>query len=173
MSPFGHISFGFIAKRYVPSVSIFILLGATWVIDAVYMLLAALGIESENFAPYSHTLVMALVYTFAVGGFAWLISRKVKIGAVLGLLVFSHWLMDFVVWSDFKVSFNSTREIGLGLYDSYLMNFNPPFDILAPLGAELALLVPAVIVYVVFLRKQKKAKKYHMLMDGQSAPVAT
>lgn len=35
----------------------------------------------------------------------------------MALVVFSHWILDFIVWDNLPVFFDKTHVVGLGFYD--------------------------------------------------------
>ncbi len=72
MPGFTHISIAFMAQLIAPNIPIWALLLATEFLDIICIFLYILGIEKmptkENppFAPYSHGLFMALIWTLIV-----------------------------------------------------------------------------------------------------------
>lgn len=107
----GHFGLALGAKKVNPSVSLGMLFLAAQFIDLLwptFLLLDAEHVEitpsSENITPltfthypYSHSLVMVLVWSLLVGGLYWLISKNKKGAILVGVLVLSHWLLDLVV----------------------------------------------------------------------------
>lgn len=71
------------------------------------------------FMPYTHSLPMAAFWSVAAA-FAYRIVRKSAgvLGAVLiGALVFSHWLLDFVMHKPDLALWFDGPKVGLGLWD--------------------------------------------------------
>ncbi len=65
--------------------------------------------------PYTHSLVMAIFWS-AVAGFAYNAWRKTG-GVIIGALVFSHWVLDFITHKpDLELWFGGPK-VGLGLWD--------------------------------------------------------
>jgi hypothetical protein len=106
----GHFGFAAIVKsRERPTPLWALMLACQWM-DVVFVPLFALGIERIEFAPgttggygnaiihadYTHSLAGALVLAASFGWVASLRYGK-RSGWVLGLVVFSHWLLDLVV----------------------------------------------------------------------------
>jgi hypothetical protein len=140
MGPLGHFSVGLAAKPTAPKVPLGILLLATWILDVLAIAFAFAGIEKAGSGlPWSHGLFMSVVWSLAVGLLAARIYRDRRAGVVIGLLVFSHWLLDFVShpipfssfswrswqWSyghllasDLPLLFANSPKVGLGLYNS-------------------------------------------------------
>jgi len=159
MSPTGHLAFGFMAKYFAPKISIFILLIAAYLIDILYFIFQITGIETADYSPWSHSLIMALFWTFLTIGLPLLITKKIKPGLVLGMVVFSHWIMDFVVWNDLSIGFNKANVIGLGFYN--IIGFNPSnfkFDsaLIISTALELGLFAPGLYIYIRTKRNLKK-----------------
>jgi hypothetical protein len=128
----GHFGVGLAAKRLAPELNLGILFIACQWLDLVWPVLVLLGIETVsvdpeativtplNFShyPYSHSLVAALLYSFLGAVIAWRVFKSVKTGVVLGAVVFSHWLLDFLTHRpDMPLFFDNTK-FGLGLWNS-------------------------------------------------------
>ena len=72
------------------------------------------------YMPYTHSLVGALAWAFAAGALAWALSpvgRKAIGGAIIALLVFSHWLLDLVVHRPDLALFDDHDKVGFGLWN--------------------------------------------------------
>ena len=72
------------------------------------------------YMPYTHSLVGVLVWAFAAGALAWLLSptgRKAIAGAIIASLVFSHWLLDLVVHRPDLALFDDHDKVGFGLWN--------------------------------------------------------
>ena len=164
MGPPGHLGIGFAAKRVAPKASIWVLLVATEVLDLLSFGFEALGIEEFGVTqtdasqgltllvpgsiPWSHGLFMSLVWSVVAGVIAYLIYRDRRTGTVVGLLVFSHWVLDFIVHlPDLPLLFDGSPLVGLGLWGS-----GPGLIISGIL--EVVLLAGGAAIYVV-TRKRK------------------
>ena len=103
----GHFAVGFAAKRVAPRTSLATLVVAAVSLDAFWPLFVRLGLRKVlvipghaaltrlDLRPYSHSLVMALVWSAALASAYWLRTRY-RTGAVaVGLAVLSHWFLDF------------------------------------------------------------------------------
>lgn len=82
------------------------------------------------FMPYTHSIVGALAWSVGAALVYLAITRKGAPAAVLGLCVFSHWILDWLVhkpdlllWGDMKV--------GLGLWDAPAAGVAAEFGVLA------------------------------------------
>jgi len=129
----GHFGVGLASKRLLPRESLATLLAAPLFLDLLWPLFIAAGAESVRIEPgntvvtpldlhdypYSHSLVMALVWSLLVGlaVLAW--RRDLRTGVVLALSVFSHFVLDFVSHKpDLPLYPGSATFVGLGLWNS-------------------------------------------------------
>ncbi len=129
----GHFAVGFAAKRQAKTVSLGTLFLAVQFLDLLWPMFLLLGWEQVrivpgitavnsfdfNSYPYSHSLVAALGWSIAFGGVYWLIRRRTANAVVLGLAVFSHWVLDLVTHiPDLPLTIGGTTKVGLGLWQS-------------------------------------------------------
>jgi len=97
MSPIGHCAVGLAAKPVAPKVSLGVLFLATWLLEFFAFALAFAGIEGvKSGIPWSHGLFMSVIWSVVAAVLAGRIYREYRAGAVVGLLVFSHWVLDLV-----------------------------------------------------------------------------
>ena len=158
MSPTGHLAIGFIAKRYTPKTPVFILLIAAYFIDILYFCFIIIGLDTTAASLWSHSLLIALAWSIVTILLTFLISKKIRLGLILGIVVFSHWILDFLVWDDLPTAFNTTNKIGLGFYniigfDPSNIKFNKAIIIATLL--ELGLLFFGLLIYIRVIKKQK------------------
>ncbi len=107
----GHFGFAAGVKSQVPSAPLWALMLATQWLDIFFVPLFLLGIETitpvnpDNssaygggiiHAVYTHSLVGALALSALAGGLAW-IWRGRRVGVTIGLVAFSHWILDLIV----------------------------------------------------------------------------
>ena len=130
----GHFGVGFAAKSVDKKISLGTLFLASQFIDLLWPILLLLGLESVkvepgntvvtplNFVSYpiSHSMFGVLILGTLFGIVYYLIKKNLRGSILLGVLVFSHWLLDLLThrpdlqlfpWSDYKV--------GLGLWNSF------------------------------------------------------
>ena len=151
MSPIGHLAMGFAAKTAGRKVPLGVLLAASWLLDILYFLFAFAGIESaKNItqpgvvpSPFSHGLFMAVVWSVLAGVLAGWVYRSRRAGVVIGLVVFSHWVLDFISWNNLYLFFEGSPQVGLGLFNSLGGNF---------ILVELGLMVVGLAIYFVTRR---------------------
>ncbi len=116
----GHFAVGLAAKPAAPKASLGILLVATQVIDILYAVFLVAGIgRSSGASVWDHGLVMSLVWSVIAFGIYFTFSRDIRLGLVVGSLVLSHWICDFISWSNtLPLAFSDFPRVGLGLYGS-------------------------------------------------------
>jgi hypothetical protein len=93
-----------------------VLLAASWLPNLLYFLFAFAGIESaDNITnpgvvptPFSHGLFMAVVWSVLAGVLAWRVYRSQRAGVVIGLVVFSHWVLDYISWNNLHLFFDGS-----------------------------------------------------------------
>lgn len=134
----GHYGVGLGAKKAAP-VSLGLLLIAVQFLDLLWPTLLLLGIEHAEINttpgantpliftdyPYSHSLLMAIVWSILFGGIYWLIKRDTKYAFVLGLCVISHWFLDLIVHVPDLPLYPgaSSPKVGLGLWEAPFISF--------------------------------------------------
>lgn len=101
------LSFGFLAVGMEK--------GATTQVD----LAQGIKILTPGNIPWSHGLLMSLVWSLVVAGIAYLLLRDRRTSGLLGFVVFSHWVLDFIVHEpDLPLLFGGSPVVGLGLWGS-------------------------------------------------------
>ena len=129
----GRLAVGLAAKRQAKAVSLGTLFLAMQFLDLLWSAFLLLGREQVRivpgitarnsfdfaFYPYSHSLVAALGWSVAFGAVYGLIRRQAGSAWVVGLAVFSHWVLDFVTHiPDLPLTIGGTTKVGLGLWRS-------------------------------------------------------
>lgn len=140
MGPIGHFSVGLAAKPAAPQVPLGLLLTAAWLLDLLAIVFGFAGIEKAGSPgmPWSHGLFMSVVWSVIAALLVGHIYRDRRAGMVAGLVVFSHWVLDFVShpipfssfswrswqWTyghplppDLPLLFGNSPKVGLGLYN--------------------------------------------------------
>jgi hypothetical protein len=107
----GHFGLAAGVKSRVPSAPLWALMLATHWLDVFFVPLFLLGIETITpinpadpnaygggviHAIYTHSLVGALLLSSLAGGLAWWRWNR-TVGITVGLVAFSHWILDLVV----------------------------------------------------------------------------
>jgi hypothetical protein len=139
----GHYSVALALKKAEPTASLGLLFLTVQLADILLFPLVMLGIEGASivpgltevsdlrldFAPFTHSLLGALV----AGTVVFLIFRKTpfrrgprrdKLGLVMGVAVFSHWVLDVMAHApDMALIDGGLPKLGLGLWYSTLATF--------------------------------------------------
>lgn len=165
MAGLGHIGFGFAAKPIVPKVHIVVLLIATELIDILWGFFYFTGIDRGNLdmnsSSWSQSLFMSVIWSVLAALLVGRIYHDKRSGIIIGLLVFSHWVIDFITHPmgaifggtplppDLPLFFNSSHKVGLGLY-------NHSFTI--AIATDIGMLLLGVVIYVFYRIKLMKQK---------------
>jgi len=145
---FGHVAAGLVAKKAASKVSLGALLIAAEALDILWRVFLLTGVEHlpPSVSPWSHGLLMASVWSLASALAAAGLYHGRRAGVLIGLVVFSHWILDFVshpVWPsvqpDLPLLFGGSPTVGLGLWRSRC----------AAIAGELSLLAFSVVMYIV------------------------
>ena len=134
----GHYGVSFAAARMNRRVPLWALFIAVQLLDVLWAPLVLLGIEKVrivpgitasnpldlHYMPYTHSLVMAVVWAAAAYGFSRLWRADRDAASVVGLAVFSHWVLDLVVHRPDLPLYNDTAKVGLGLWNRPALAFN-------------------------------------------------
>ncbi len=156
-----HFGVGLAAKRFAPGVPLGVLLLAADALDALWAVFQLAGIEHADVkqervsVPWSHGLIMSAIWSAIAGVVGARFYRSYRNGAVIGLLVFSHWVLDFISHPmarvslkpftvmpagppDLPVLFGGSPKVGLGLGKSFRRE----------LAVELGLITLGVVTYI-------------------------
>lgn len=129
----GHYAVALGAKRAAPNTSLGTLVMASQFIDLLWPVLLLAGVEHVRIDPgntvvtpldfydypVSHSLVGVLLWGVIVGGVYFALKRSWKSALVIGLAVFSHWVLDLVVHRpDLPLNFAGDTRVGLGGWNS-------------------------------------------------------
>jgi hypothetical protein len=130
----GHYAIAFASKRIAPAVSLGTLIFASQFADLLWPTLVLMGIETFSIAPqasgvtpldfthypYSHSLLMLVVWGGLFAFVYWLLRRAPFIAlSTLAALVVSHWFLDFLVHRpDMPLTIGGSSKFGMGLWNS-------------------------------------------------------
>jgi hypothetical protein len=73
---------------------------------------------SQGSIALSHGLLMSVLWSVTIAGIAHLVWRDRKVSALLGIVTFNHWVMDFLMHSNLPLFFEGSPMVGLGLENS-------------------------------------------------------
>ncbi len=128
----GHFGAGLAGKKTAPGVSLGTMFLAAQFLDLIWPVFILTGIEKVKivpgltaanpleftYYPYSHSLLMVIVWAALFGLIYYSYKKNLYNAIVLGILVISHWVLDLIVhipdlpifpWGNFKV--------GMGLWN--------------------------------------------------------
>jgi hypothetical protein len=167
MAGLGHLAFGFAAKPIVPRMHLVVLLFTSELIDILWGIFYFNGIDSgntdSNSFPWSHSLFMSLIWSFLAAVIFGIIYHDNRSGIIIGLIVFSHWIIDFITHPmgaifggtplppDLPLFFNSSHNVGLGFY-------NHSFTL--AIATDLGMLLIGVVIYLLHRIKLLKQEKF-------------
>jgi membrane-bound metal-dependent hydrolase YbcI (DUF457 family) len=134
MSGIGHVAAGLAAKQSTHEVPLWLLLAASETNDLLYLLFSSAGIEPKasftldfvhgvryvqpSINPWSHSLFMSIVWSTLAMLLAYVFYLNYRMAGVVGLVVLSHWILDFLMHSNLPLFFSKTPLLGLGLENS-------------------------------------------------------
>jgi hypothetical protein len=168
MGLIGHFSVGLAGKPAAPGVPLAVLLLAAWSLDVLAIVFGLAGIEKGGNAPWSHGLFMSIVWSLLAALLVARIYCDRRAGVVVGLVVFSHWVLDFIshpipfssfswrTWqwsyghplpSDLPLFFGNSPKVGLGLYNS--------ISAAEATALESGMFLLGVLAYAIYVRRHK------------------
>lgn len=128
-SPIAHAAVAVAGKPLTKKVPLWLLIVATQVPDLLFFVFQALGMEHTSvtnvdlmqgytylepaLTPWSHGLMMCLVWALVLGGITYLFYRTDWESALVGLLVMSHWLLDVIAYPNMPLFLEGSKDIGL------------------------------------------------------------
>lgn len=143
----GHYGVAFAGKRVTPRTSLGALTLAAQFLDELWPILLLLGVEQVRivpglmaanpldfvYYPYSHSLLMAVVWGILVGGAYFLLRRYGRGALIMGALVVSHWFLDLPMHrADLPLwPGASSPKVGWGLWNSIPATYVIEFAIYA------------------------------------------
>ena len=129
----GHFAVGFAVKKAAPQIKLGTLFFAAQFLDLLWPLLIIAGIEhvriNPNALPFlrldfydyplSHSLLTSFIWSGLVGVAYYLIKKSKRQAFIVGCVVFSHWLLDFISHApDLPLAPGVSTFVGLGLWNS-------------------------------------------------------
>lgn len=149
----GHFGLAMASKKVAPGVSLGTTILAAQFLDALWPILVLAGIETFEISPgvtrvnpldfthypWSHSLAMAFLWAVLFGVVYGLVRKRPRDAAVVGALVASHWLLDWIVHRpDLPLFPGDASRHGLGLWNS----------LAGSLAIELALFLVGIVIFL-------------------------
>lgn len=103
MAGLAHLGIGLVFTLIVPDIHPLILIFFAYFLDIIFFGFMFIGLEKMPKAdyvaeaPWSHSLFMAVIWAVLVGLVTIILTSNYYYGWILGILVFSHWIIDFIV----------------------------------------------------------------------------
>ncbi|MFA6470326.1 MAG: hypothetical protein WCW35_15640 [Bacteroidota bacterium] len=130
----GHFAVALAAKKAAPKTSLAVLIAGAQLVDLIWPVMLLLGLEHVRIDigntvvtpldfydyPITHSLLGAVSWSLLFGGIYYFIKRLPREAVVLGLVVFSHWLLDLLSHRpDLPLTTSASTKFGLGLWNSF------------------------------------------------------
>jgi membrane-bound metal-dependent hydrolase YbcI (DUF457 family) len=130
----GHFAVAFAVKKASPRTSLGTLFIAAQLADLLWPILLLVGVEHARITPgdtavtpldlydypFSHSLLLSLVWAVLPGLAYWRFRRDRMGGLVIGATVFSHWILDLLTHRpDLPLYPGSSYFLGLGLWNTW------------------------------------------------------
>ncbi len=146
----GHFALGLAAKRAAPRLSLAALFGAAQLADIMWPVLLLAGLEEVRILPgingitplefvsypYSHSLVLLVVWGMAFGWFAR--RHDPRAFVIITALVVSHWVLDFITHRPDMPLYPGGPKFGLGLW----------FSLIGTVAVEVPMFLAGVWIYL-------------------------
>ena len=146
----GHFALGLAAKRAAPRLSLAALFGAAQLADIMWPVLLLAGLEEVRILPgingitplefvsypYSHSLVLLVVWGLAFGWFAR--RHDPRAFVIITALVVSHWVLDFITHRPDMPLYPGGPKFGLGLW----------FSLIGTVAVEVPMFLAGVWIYL-------------------------
>jgi len=128
----GHFAVGFASKRLAPSTSLGWLIAAPAFVDLLWPVFLLIGweevrVEPGNTAftplnfvhyPYTHSLLMGVVWGLLLAMIYWRQSQNRRGAMVIAAGVVSHWVLDWVAHRPDLPLYPGSAKFGLGLWNN-------------------------------------------------------
>jgi membrane-bound metal-dependent hydrolase YbcI (DUF457 family) len=154
----GHFGIALAVKTADKKVPLLVYLAASELLDILALFFVALKIEqlgvirttlqegvsrsTPGHHAWSHSLFMSVIWSLIAGVMGYLIYKDRRAASLLGLVVFSHWVLDFIVHPpNLPLSIFGSTKVGLGLWST------GPGMILS-MGLEIVLLAGGIAFYL-------------------------
>jgi len=161
----GHLAVALAAKAATDKVPVGVLILAAYSNDILKLGFKAVGLEkssnlyinveegirlfSPGNMPWSHGLTMSMVWALLAALIIYLIYHDRRSAIVIGMVVASHWFLDFIVHpAELPIFFSNSPLYGLGLW-------NTATGFKFSMFLELVMLIGGLTIY--FVQRRKRA----------------
>jgi hypothetical protein len=141
----GHFGVAFAAKKATPKISLGMLVFAAQFADLLWPLLLLAGIEKVHIVPgllpaspfdftsypISHSLIAQLGWGALLSLIYFAIKRDAKSALLLGTLVPTHWVLDFVAHRPDMPIYPGGAKFGLGMWQSVPLTISVEYVLFA------------------------------------------
>lgn len=143
----GHYGPAFAAKRLERSIPLWVLFIAAQFLDVLWAPCVLLGIEKVRivphftgsnaldlyYMPYTHGLLSAILWSIVFGVLYQSLARPAdrRVSLVVGVAVFSHWLLDLLVHVPDLPLLGNSAKVGFGLWNAPVLAFAVEIAVLA------------------------------------------
>ncbi|MHA1931979.1 MAG: hypothetical protein ACW96X_05525 [Promethearchaeota archaeon] len=161
MPALAHIGIGLATKRFAPYIPLWALLISAMFIDLLsFMFLFAIWITHGLFMAVIWSIIAMLITAFIILRLNSNREHKnsvINITMIIGLLVFSHWILDFIGWPMSVIDPNATGvpllfddvvNIGIGVYSTWF----------GALFMDIGVFIIGLVVYLQYMKSSKKIK---------------
>ena len=135
----GHYGPSFAAKALKKSIPLWALFLAVQLVDVFWAIFVILGIEKVRivpgitatnpldlyYMPYTHSLIAAIIWAIGVAIACRLVPgfKGWSAAILVGVAVFSHWVLDLLVHRPDLALYDDTLKVGLGLWNYPVVAF--------------------------------------------------
>jgi hypothetical protein len=163
----GHYAVGLAAKRVEPRLSLAVLLAAPQLVDLVWPAFVLAGVEHVEVAPgntaftplaftyypWSHSLVMCVAWAAVFAALVFAHTRSWRAAGVVGVLVVSHWVLDFLSHGPDMPLWPAGPRYGLGLWQS----------VTATLVVEVSMFAAGIVLYTRATRATDRVGRWSLV----------
>jgi len=165
MAALGHLGVGLAAKRIAPEIPVGYLVLGAYVLDVLWFAFYFAGIHQHPKQGYmyptawTHSLLTATIWSALAALVAIRLVHSTRAGVIFGLVVFSHWVVDFITHpmtalapqdEGMPLWFHGPPMVGLGLYRTM-------FGVYA---GEFGTLAVGILIYILARRRLKRLAEH-------------
>ncbi|MBS1743503.1 MAG: hypothetical protein JST81_10750 [Bacteroidetes bacterium] len=165
----GHFGLGLASKKADPFPSLAVMFIAVQFLDLLWPVFCLLGIErfeidkgntaltpiNFSYYPYSHSLLMAVIWGIVFGFIYYLFTKRKSSAIFLAILVLSHWVLDLLVHRpDLPLTPFNNYTVGFGLWNA------PVIEMILELG----LFIGGSILYYTSVKPKRKISYWLLIV---------